>query len=93
MFSRQKFQSGQYHNESVISGMLFYHNPGHSIICLCSSFIIMYLPLVKTGMDLRNKHKKIMFGNDQFIMILADVWEIFGREALEVYLKGITGQM
>ena len=51
----------QYRNKSVIiSGLLFFHNLGHLIICILSFFTAMYLLPLKTELGFHNRYKKML---------------------------------
>ena len=55
------YNISQHRNKSVISGTLFFHNLGHSVICTFSSFFGLYLIQIKTGLDFGDIHGKITF--------------------------------
>ena len=67
--SRQKFLI----NKSVISGTLFFHNFNYNLDYFPrSSFIALYLLLVKKEMGFRDRREKKRSGNNRYITILAE---------------------
>ena len=82
MLTRQNNSNiGNYRNESVISGTIFFHNPGFSIVFNRSSFIAMYLHPGKTEMDLREKSEKNKVTEITALLRYWPILEIIGGKA------------